>query len=143
MVHFFEGGFVMKKVVVSFSALALVFLVSGCADSLDSVVKDSIKVQNEYADILEGIKSKDDVEKAKPKLEALQKKMNDIGERTKKLLKDKKPEEMINQLVEVTKKYEEDGKKAQERVKKARESAIKAAGADGLKDLELKEPVLK
>jgi gas vesicle protein len=130
----------MKKVTLSVFALSLVFLASGCGDSLDSCMKDSIKLQNEYAEILEGVKGKDDLDKAKSKIEALQKKANDIGERMKKQLKDVKAEELIKKLEEVGKKHEEAAKKAMERVSKAEESVTKAVGADALKDLKIKEP---
>jgi hypothetical protein len=95
----------MKKVMVGVSALALVFLVSGCGDSPDSVMKDQIKVTNELLDVLEGIKTKEDAEKAKPKLEELGKKMKDIQERSKKLKMDDMPKEKKEAL---QKKYKDD-----------------------------------
>ncbi len=130
----------MKKVTLSLFALSLVFLATGCGDSLDSCMKDSLKLQNEYAEILEGVKDKDDVDKAKSKVEALQKKAKDIGERMKKQLKDAKGEEALKKMLEVAKKYEDDGKKADDRLNKAKESVKKAVGANALKDLEFKPP---
>jgi hypothetical protein len=130
----------MKKVTLSVFALSLVFLATGCGDSLDSCMKDQIKLQNEYAEILEGIKDKADLDKAKSKIEALQKKADDIGERLKKQLKDVKAEDLLKKMEEVGKKHQDDAKKALERVGKAEESVKKALGADALKDLRLKEP---
>src|SRR5262249_45380801 len=98
----------MKKVVVSFSALALVFLVSGCGDSPDAVIKDQLKTTNELLDVLEGIKTKEDAEKAKPKIEELAKKMKDIEERAKKLKMDELPKEKKEEL---QKKYKDEGEK--------------------------------
>jgi len=95
----------MKKVVVGVSSLALVFLVSGCGDSPDSVMKDQIKVSNELLDVLEGIKTKEDAEKAKPKLEQLGKKMKDVQDRAKKLKMDDMPKEKKEAL---QKKYKDD-----------------------------------
>jgi predicted transcriptional regulator len=129
----------MKKVTLSVFALSLVFLTSGCGDSLDSCMKDTLKLQNEYAEILEGVKEKGDVDKAKSKIEALQKKAKDIGERMKKQLKDVKGEEALKKMLEAAKKYEEDGKKADERMNKAKESVRKAIG-EFPKDLEFKPP---
>jgi len=102
----------MKKVIVGVSALALVFLVSGCGDSPDSVMKDQIKASNEVLDVLEGIKTKEDAEKAKPKLEQLGKGMKDIQERGKKLKMDDLPKEKKDAL---TKKYKDDLEKRDSR----------------------------
>jgi len=130
---------VTKKVTLSVFALSLVFLATGCGDSLDSCMKDTVKLQNEYAEILEGVKEKGDVDKAKSKIEALQKKAKDIGERMKKQLKDVKGEEALKKVLEAAKKHEEDGKKADERMNKAKESVRKAIG-EFPKDLEFKPP---
>jgi hypothetical protein len=81
-------------------AVALVFFVSGCGDSPDSVMKDTIKYMNETADIFDGIKSKEDAEKAKPKLEAVNKKMKDLEERGKKLKMNELSEEKKKALGE-------------------------------------------
>ncbi len=98
--------------IVGVSALALVFLVSGCGDSPDSVMKDQIKASNEVLDVLEGIKTKEDAEKAKPKLEQLGKGMKDIQERGKKLKMDDLPKEKKDAL---TKKYKDDLEKRDSR----------------------------
>ena len=85
----------MRKVTLAGLALALVFTVSGCGDSPESITKDMIKAMNEMADVLESIKDKDSAEKAKPKLEALSKKMKDLKERADKLkVDDKKKKEL-------------------------------------------------
>jgi len=83
----------MKKVTLSIFALSLVFLATGCGDSPDSVMKDSINLMKEANGIVEGIKSKEDAEKAKPKLEEIVTKMKKVADRAKKvgkLDKDKK-----------------------------------------------------
>ena len=74
----------MKKALLGGFALALVLAVSGCGDSYESVAKDSVKVMNEAADIYEGIKSKEDAEKAKPKLEKLAKNVPEVLARLEK-----------------------------------------------------------
>src|SRR5262249_32326373 len=92
-VLFSEEGFEMKKVTLSIFALSLVFLATGCGDSPDSVMKDSINLMKEANGIVEGIKSKEDAEKAKPKLEEIVTKMKKVADRAKKvgkLDKDKK-----------------------------------------------------
>ena len=147
----------LRKLTAGMFAGALIFLVLGCSggssqkkedkkedakdgDSLGSIMKDNIKLDNEYAEVLEGIKSKDDVAKAKSMVDALQKKKNDIGERMKKQLKDVKKEEAVKKVLEVAKKYEDDGKKADDRLNKAKESVKKAVGGSFPKDLEFKPP---
>src|SRR5262245_40850006 len=120
----------LRKLTAGMFALALVFLVLGCSgdtkkdskkddgkkdsngkkdgdgsgDSLDSCMKDALSLQVEYVEILEGIKNKDDVAKAKPKVEDLQKKVTAIGERMGKALKGLKPDEVGKKMEEATKK---------------------------------------
>jgi hypothetical protein len=126
-----------------------VFAVSGCGDSYDSVMKDSIKLMNEAADVFEGIKSKKDAEEAKPKLEALADKAKDISERTKKLVEKKTKDKKDKDLEEATKsalkevqksaeKYEEEGKKAAKRLQEAKDKAMKIEGVkDVLKGIKI------
>jgi hypothetical protein len=129
-------GNAMRKVTLAGFALALVFAVSGCGDSPDSVIKDQIKLMNDMADVLEGIKDKDSAEKAKPKLEALAKKAKDIEERAKKLKLDDMPKEKQEAL---KKKYEDDIKKAAGRFGAAMMKAMTNPDAAGaLKGIDLK-----
>src|SRR5262249_39587168 len=110
VVHFSEKGFVMKKVTLSVFALSLVFLATGCGDSPDAVMKDTIKLMNEAADALDSAKDKDSAEKAKTKLEEIEKKFKDVVERAKKM---KVSEEKGKQLAE---KYKDDMEKVQKRM---------------------------
>ena len=139
-------GFAMRKATLAGFALALLFSVSGCGDSLESVMKDTIKLMNEKAEILESIKDKDSAEKAKPKLEALNKKKKDIEERakkqTEKLTKDKKPEEAMKAALEAVskaaEKHKEAGEKARNRLKDAAKKVRDNKEAmDVLKDIDL------
>ncbi len=100
----------MKKVIVGVSALALVFLVSGCGDSPDAVMKDTIKLMNEAVDALESANDKDSAEKAKAKLEDINKRLKDVVERAKKL---KMPKDQEKKLEE---KYKDDMTKIQKRM---------------------------
>ena len=105
--------------IVGVSALALVFLVSGCGDSPDSVMKDQIKASNEVLDVLEGIKTKEDAEKAKAKLEDLDKKFKDVIEREKKIKVSKDQEKKLQE------KYKDDLERVEKRMMAA---ALKLAG---------------
>jgi TolA-binding protein len=126
----------MRKALFSGLALALVFVVSGCGDSLDSVMKDSIKLKEEQATILEGIKSKEDAEKAKSKLEDLNKKIEDLKKRTEKLMKDKKVEDALAETLKAAKKHEDAAKKAEEKAANARKKLMENKDAyDVVKDL--------
>jgi len=109
----------MKKVLVSFSALALVFLVSGCGDSPDSIMKDTIKLMNDMADAVESAKDKDSAEKAKAKLEDIDKKFKDLAERAKKV------KVSDDQGKKLTEKYKEDIEKATKRMMEAGMSLAK------------------
>lgn len=134
-VHLSTKGNAMRKATLAGLALALVFGVSGCGDSPDSVMKDTIKLMNEMADVMEGIKDKDSAEKAKPKLEALAKKMKDLEERAKKLKLDEMPKEKKEAL---QKKYEDDLKKAGTRFGAAMMKAMTNPDAAGaLKGLDM------
>src|SRR4051812_23123651 len=98
----------MKKVVLGVSALAFVFLVSGCGDSPDSLMKDTIKLMNDTADVYEKIKSKEDAEKYKGDLERIQKRHKELEERKTKLKIDDLPKEKKEALA---KKYKDDFEK--------------------------------
>jgi len=103
----------MKKVTLSVFALSLVFLATGCGDSPDSLMKDTISMMNDTSDVLEKIKSKEDAEKYKGELEKIAKRAKDIEERAKKLKMDDLPKDKKEAL---QKKYEDDLKKALSRL---------------------------
>jgi len=103
----------MKKVALSVFALSLICLASGCGDSPDSVMKDSISLMNDMSDTLEKIKSKEDAEKYKGDLEKLVKRAKDIEERSKKLKLDELSEDKKKALTE---KYKGDLEKAMNRL---------------------------
>jgi hypothetical protein len=75
----------MKKVLAGGFALALVFAVSGCGDSHEAVLKDTIKTMDEITEVCESIKDESSAKAAKPKLEKLAEKMKDIKKRADKL----------------------------------------------------------
>ena len=75
----------MKKLTLGVSALAFVFLISGCGESPDAILKDLLKLMNETADALESVKDKDSAEKAKAKLEDINKRLKDVVARDKKV----------------------------------------------------------
>jgi len=106
----------MKKVTLSVFALSLVFLATGCGDSPDSLMKDSIKWMNDTADILEKIKSKDDVNKYKSDLEKIAKEGKNLKDRGEKLKMKDLPKEKKEAL---EKKYKSDAEKAVGRLVKA------------------------
>jgi len=83
------------------------------SDSPDKVMKDTLKLLNEMADAIESAKDKDSAEKARTKLEALEKKFRDIGDRAKKL---KVTNEAGKKLAE---KYKDDLEKATKRMVQA------------------------
>ena len=110
----------MKKVTLGVSALAFVFLVSGCGDSPDAVMKDTLKLMNEAADALESAKDKDSAEKAKAKLQDINKRLKDVVERAKKL----KVTEQQNKKLE--EKYKDDINNMNKRM----EAAAKKLGSN-------------
>src|SRR5262249_12397140 len=156
----------LRKLTAGLFAVALIFLILGCSgdkssakkedgkksedgkkggdgsgEGLDSTMKDTMNLQVEYVEILEGIKNKDDIAKAKSKVEDLQKKATAIGERMKQHMKDLKPEEALKKFGEAMSKHEEEGKKLEERMNKAKESVKKAAGGTTFpKELDIKPP---
>jgi uncharacterized lipoprotein YehR (DUF1307 family) len=121
----------MRKVTLAGFALGLVFAVSGCGDSHESLTKDAIKLTNEMADVLESIKDKDSAEKAKPKLEKLAEKFKDLKKRMDKIGKpDKAKEEALE------KKYKSDAEAAGKRLVTALgKAAAVPGGADAIKSL--------
>jgi hypothetical protein len=75
-----------------------------------ALMKDSIGLMNEYAEIIEGVKDKDTAEKAKGKFDDLEKKFKDLGDRLKKA---KPTKEQMKSLEE---KFKDDMEKAQKRM---------------------------
>jgi len=119
-VPYSEERLAMKKVALNVFALSLVFLATGCGDSPDSVMKDSIQLMNDQADILEKINSKEAAEKYKGDLEKFGKRGKELEERAKKLKLDEMPKEKREAL---TKKYEGEMTKAVSRVSTAMQKA--------------------
>jgi hypothetical protein len=68
---------------------------SGCSgkDTHESLMKEQISLMNEYFDVLDGVNSEADAKAAKPKLEALAKKGEDLKKRADALGKPSKEEE--------------------------------------------------
>jgi hypothetical protein len=60
-------------------------LCAGCGDTHESLMDDQIGAMEEVATILEGVKDKDSAKAAKPRLEALAKRQQDIEKRVKEL----------------------------------------------------------
>jgi hypothetical protein len=122
----------MRKALFSGLTVALVFFVGGCGDSYDSLAKDMVKLINEQAEVYEGIKSKEDAEKAKPKLDEIAQKMKAHGERFQKLAKDKDPLKALSQFVKAMEKQKDAAQKASKRLAEARSNAMKVEGASGV-----------
>ncbi len=125
----------MKKVTLSVFALSLAFLVTGCGDSPDSLMKDMIKWSNDLADTLEKIKSKEDAEKYKGDLQKIVGRLKDFEERAKKLKMEDLPKDKKEAL---EKKYKDEGEKAGKRMQEAMNKLPKEAGpvlGDAFKDM--------
>jgi len=122
----------LKKLANAGLALAVCFLLAGSAtaaepdktepkDTPEMVLKDAIKLLNDFSVVLEDIKDKETAEKAKPKLEGVGKRMKELKKRSDKLKIDELPKEEKEAL---EKKYNGDLKKAGERMTKAMLKAV-------------------
>jgi hypothetical protein len=110
---------------------------SGGAADLDSVMKDAGTLMNEKAEILESIKDKETAEKAKPKLEAINKKKKELEERRDQAMKDKDFKKLAAEMEKLEDKYKIG--KATIRLTKARDNVLKnKEAASVLKDIDLK-----
>jgi hypothetical protein len=110
---------------------------SGGTADLDSVMKDAGTLMNEKAEILESIKDKETAEKARPKLEAINKKKKDLEERRDQAMKDKDFKKLAEEMEKLEDKYKIG--KATIRLTKARENVLKNKEAAAvLKDIDLK-----
>ena len=65
--------------------VGILLLVSGCGDSHESVINDSVKLMKEMTAILKTVKDEESAKAAKPKLKALSEKMEAIEKRSKAL----------------------------------------------------------
>jgi hypothetical protein len=102
----------MRKATICGFGLALLFFATGCGDSPEKFMKDQISLGNEMLDILDKVDSKEDMDKAKTKLEALEKKGKALQERAEKL---KLKELSDDKKKALTEKYKKDMEKLQER----------------------------
>jgi hypothetical protein len=67
------------------AAMLLSLALAGCGDSYDSIADDTMGIMEDMIDILAGIESKEDAEKAVPRMEALAEKMQAIAKRAEEL----------------------------------------------------------
>jgi len=111
----------MRKVTLAGFALALGFAV-GCSggENFDALTRDNIKLLEEKAALLEGIKDRETAEKARPKLEEVNKKMKDLEERRSKLMKKDKEAQGLADAVKAEEKDKEALEKAGKRLSEAR-----------------------
>lgn len=75
----------MKKLALQFPVAALFLFICGCGDSPQSVLDDHIEYIEDLNEVLAGIQSEEDAKKAKPELEALAARADELINRAKKL----------------------------------------------------------
>jgi hypothetical protein len=76
----------MKRLLARASALMSVIIVcSGCGDSRESLTEEGMSTMREMVVVLDTVKDDASAKAAKPKLQALSAKMEDIGQRQNKL----------------------------------------------------------
>lgn len=75
----------MNRIVTLLVMISLCFVAAGCGDSHEKVAADSIPVLRDMAATIETIKDEASAKAAKPKLEAIAKKMKSLKERRNKL----------------------------------------------------------
>lgn len=112
----------MRKASLFGLGLGLLVFTTGCGDSPEKVMKDTISLMNDASKILESVKDEDSAKKAASDLEKLEKKGKDIQDRVKKL----KMEDLSKEKKEaLEKKFKDDFEKAMERLQKASANAAK------------------
>lgn len=75
----------MYKKCVTLLLLSSCLILTGCGDSHDKVMRDSISEMKRLVTVLEGIKSEADAKAAKGKIEGIAKRMKAIEKRMEKL----------------------------------------------------------
>lgn len=103
----------MRRLFLCAFASAIMIVGSGCGDNHDKLVKDLIATENDLCDVLEKIKTPEDVEKNRQELEKLAARLKDIRERLKKL---GEPDDAG--LENLEKQYDEEIKKIEARLAK-------------------------
>jgi hypothetical protein len=111
----------MRKAALSALALALLIPVAGCGDNPDRVASERIDLVNQLADILEGVQDKDSAESARPEVEDVQKKLDLLDERARRLKLNEMPRDREGTL---KRKFAADMKKAAQRLKKVQDCVL-------------------
>jgi DNA repair exonuclease SbcCD ATPase subunit len=106
-----------------FLAALVTFTAAGCGGGPDSVMREQIKVMDEYTAILQTVKSKDDLEKNRSRLVALKTKLEDIEGKLTALMTTRPAD-----LIKAAEKHGDALEQAEERFSEAIEKAAKAAG---------------
>ncbi len=76
----------MKRLTILALAICAAMMTTACGgDTRDSLASEQLKVMNDFATTLEGVKDAGSAKAAKPKLEALATRMDDINARESKL----------------------------------------------------------
>ena len=75
----------MKRLTILALALCAAMTTACGGDTRDSLASEQLKAMNEFATTLEGVKDASSAKAAKPKLEALATRMDDINTRERKL----------------------------------------------------------
>jgi uncharacterized lipoprotein YehR (DUF1307 family) len=120
----------LRSIVCAVFAMGLLVMASGCTSEEESTIKGLVGLINDAADVMEGVKSKDDIPGAKKKLAEIGKKINGHKAGMEKV--EKLPDADREALM---KKYEPEMKKANERMHKAGARLEGVIGIDGMIEL--------